>query len=203
MIPVLFSIIVVSFSGVMLPGPMFAAALAKGYYSPWIGARMAVGHAAVEIPIVLLIYYGFSRFFENEIVRLSLSLAGGLMILWLGVSLFRMRRSIVQKDKGLPYNAFIAGIILSVLNPFFILWWVTVGSALLMKFLDYSPQGLPLFIAVHWLCDLVWLSAIAIVAFKTRSLWSAHIQEGVFIACSLVLVGFGSWFIISGLQLVV
>ena len=56
MFAVLLSVIIVSFSGVMLPGPMFAVALAKSFKSPWTGAQMALGHAVVEVPLVLIIY---------------------------------------------------------------------------------------------------------------------------------------------------
>ena len=203
MLAVLFSVIVISFSGVMLPGPMFAVALAKSFKSPWTGAQMALGHAVVEVPIVLVIYYGFARFFQNNLVRFGLSLAGGAMIIWLGISLFRIRRDVDQKGRDLPYNAFVAGIFLSLLNPFFILWWVTIGSMLLMKFLDFAAGGLMLFMVVHWLCDLSWLSFVSVVGFKTRDVWGKRVHEGIFMACSLLLVGFGGWFLVSGIQLVV
>jgi hypothetical protein len=34
-------------------------------------------------------------------------------------------------------------------------------------------------------------------------LWAPAFQEAVFTGCSLLLVGFGGWFMISGLQAVV
>ncbi len=201
MIAILFSVILVSFSGVMLPGPMFAVALAKSFKSPWTGAQMSLGHAVVEVPIILVIYYGFARFFQDNYVRFGLSIAGGAMIVWLGISLFRVRRDVVQKGRDLPYNGFVAGVLLSLLNPFFILWWATIGSMLLMKFLDFAKQGLVLFIFVHWLVDLAWLSFVSVVSYRTRNLWGHRVLEAIFLACSLLLVGFGGWFVISGIQL--
>ena len=203
MLAALVSLILISFSGVMLPGPMFAVALAKSFKSPWTGVQMSLGHAVVEVPLILLIYCGFARFFENDYVRFGLSIAGGAMIVWLGVSLFRVRSEVAQKGRDLPYNAFVAGILLSMLNPFFILWWATIGSMLLMKFLDVSNQGLAIFIFVHWLVDLAWLSLISLISFKTRRLWGKRAHETVFAACSLLLVGFGGWFLVSGVQIVV
>ncbi len=201
MLAILLSVVVISFSGVMLPGPMFAVALAKSYKSPWTGAQMSLGHAVIEIPLVLLIYFGFARFFESTLVRFGLSIAGGAMIIWLGITLFRVRTKVAQTNRDLPYNAFVAGILLSLLNPLFILWWATIGSMLLMKFLDYSSRGLSLFIAVHWLCDLAWLSLVSVVGYKTRKLWGKRMQEGILTACSLVLMGFGGWFVVSGVRL--
>jgi len=203
MLPILLSVVVISFSGVMMPGPMFAVALAKSYKSPWAGTQMSLGHAVIEVPIILLIYFGFARFFENNMVQFGLSLLGGGMILWLGISMFRARAAVVQGSKDLPYSAFAAGILTTGLNPFFLLWWATIGSMLIMRFMDFGEIGLPVFIVVHWLCDLVWLSFVSVTVYKTRSLWGLRLQEWLFTACSLLLAGFGIWFMVSGIRAVV
>ena len=203
MLPILLSVIVISFSGVMMPGPMFAVTLAKSYKSPWAGAQISLGHAVIEVPLILLIYFGFARFFENSVFQLVLSILGGGMIIWLGIGIFRARAKVVREGKDLPYSAFTAGILTSALNPFFLLWWATIGSMLVMKFLDFGMTGLAVFIIVHWLCDLVWLSFVSNLVYRTHSLWGEKIQEWVFIASSLLLAGFGVWFIVSGIQMVV
>ena len=203
MLPILLSVVVISFSGVMMPGPVFAVTLAKSYKSPWAGLQIALGHAVIEVPLILLIYFGFSRFFENSIVQLALSIAGGVMIIWLGVSMFRARAEVVQRGKDLPYNAFVAGILTTGLNPFFLLWWATIGSMLIMRVLSFGVTGLVAFIVVHWSCDLVWLSFLSNLIYRTHSLTGRRLQEGVFIAASLLLIGFGSWFMVSGIQKVV
>ncbi len=201
--PILLSVVVISLSGVMMPGPMFAVALAKSYKSPWAGVQMSLGHAVIEVPLILLIYFGFARFFENNIVQVVLNLLGGVMVIWLGVGLFRARAAVVEKGKDLPYNAFVAGILMSALNPLFLLWWATIGGMLIMKFADYGAIGLSTFTVVHWLCDLVWLSFVSVLVYRTRALWGKTFQQGVFLTCGLLLVSFGVWFVVSGVRLVV
>lgn len=203
MLPILLSVVIISLSGVMMPGPMFAVTLAKSYKSPWAGAQIALGHAVIEVPLILLIYFGFAHFFQNTSVQLGLSIAGGGMIIWLGINMFRTRTEVTQKGKDLPYNAFVAGILTSGFNPFFLLWWATIGSMLVMKFLDFGVTGLTVLIIVHWLCDLAWLSFVSNIVYRTHSFWGRKLQEGIFIACSLLLVGFGIWYMVSGIQLVV
>ncbi|TET25969.1 MAG: lysine transporter LysE [Dehalococcoidia bacterium] len=203
MLPILLSVIVISLSGVMMPGPMFAVTLAKSYKSPLAGTMISLGHAVIEVPLILLIYFGFAQFFHNIFVQLALSIIGGGMIIWLGIGMFRARAEVVKGSKDLPYSAFTAGIITSGLNPFFLLWWATIGSLLVMRFLEFGTAGLIVFIVVHWLVDLLWLSLVSIVVYKTRSFWGRKFQEGIFIACSLLLVGFGGWFLVSGIGLVV
>ncbi len=200
MLPILLSVVVISLSGVMMPGPMTAVTLAKSYRSPWAGAWIALGHAVIEVPLILLIYFGFAQFFQNSVVQLGLSVVGGGMITWLGIAMFRARAKVVQQGKDLPYSAFVAGIITSGFNPFFLLWWATIGSMLVMRFLNFGTTGLIALIVVHWLCDLVWLSFVSNLVYRTHSLWGRKFQEGLFIGCSLLLIGFGGWFVVEGVQ---
>jgi threonine/homoserine/homoserine lactone efflux protein len=203
MLPILLSVAVISFSGVMMPGPMLAVTLAKSYRSPWTGTWLSIGHAVIEVPLILLIYFGFAQFFQITIVRLALSVAGSGMIIWMGVSMFRARGEVTRKGKDLPYNAFAAGILTSVFNPFFLIWWATIGSMLIMRILEFGTMGLVVFMLVHWLCDLAWLTLVSNVIYRTHAFWNQRVQEWLFIACSLLLVGFGIWFLVSGIRLVI
>jgi len=203
MLSYLLSVVVISLSGVMIPGPLFAVTVAKSYKSQSAGVQVAAGHALVEIPLILLIYFGLGSFFQHELVQLTLSLLGGVVLLCLGIGMFRTRARVVETGKDLPYNSVVAGVVTSILNPLFILWWATIGSMLIMKSLNFGTTGFALFIPIHWLCDLVWLSFVSVLVYRTHSLWARKFQEGLFITCSLLLSGFGVWFLISGFQLVV
>jgi len=203
LLPVILSVLVVSLSGVMMPGPMFAVTVAKSYRSPWAGSKISIGHAIIEVPLILLIYFGFARFFSNPILQIVLGLLGGAMLIWMAIGMFRSRKDVVDTGKDLKYGAITAGIVMSAINPFFLLWWATAGSMLVMKFLDYGTIGLPVFIFTHWICDFIWLTLVSFVIFRTKSLWGKRFQEVIFIACSLLLVGFGTWFIVSAVQQIV
>ena len=203
MLPILLSVAVISFSGVMMPGPMLAVTLAKSYRSPWTGTWLSIGHAVIEVPLILLIYFGFAQFFQVTFVRLTLSVAGSGMIIWMGVSMFRARSEVARKGKDLPYNAFTAGILTSVFNPFFLIWWATIGGMLIMRIIEFGTMGLIAFTLVHWLCDLAWLTLVSNVIYRTHAFWNQRVQEWLFIACSLLLIGFGIWFLVSGIILVI
>ena len=200
MLAALGTVVITSLSGVMMPGPMFAVTLAKSLKSPWAGVWVSLGHAVIEVPVILLVYFGLAQFFQKDIVQLVLGVLGGGMIAWMGVGLFRARRKLAREGKDTTYNAFVAGILMSGLNPFFLVWWVTVGSLLLMTFLDaVGTSGLILFIVVHWLCDLVWLSLVSFTVYRTHSFWGQRVQEWIFIVLSVVLFGFGGQFIVKGI----
>jgi threonine/homoserine/homoserine lactone efflux protein len=199
--PLITLVIGVSLSGVMLPGPMFAVVLAKSYRSPWAGTLMSLGHAVVEVPIILLIYFGLARFFQNQTLQALLALLGGAMILWMGISMFHDRMKVVKEGQDLPYSAFVAGIVMSALNPFFLLWWATAGSLLVLQFLDFGLRGLLILVTVHWLCDLVWLSFVSQFINRTHHFLGLRFQEWLFIATALFLAFFGLKYIVNGIQM--
>jgi threonine/homoserine/homoserine lactone efflux protein len=199
MLAALGTVIVTSLSGVMMPGPMFAVTIAKSMKSPWAGVLVAFGHAVIEVPLILLVYFGLANFFHNDILKLILSVVGGGMIVWMGYDMFRARQKLAREGKDTRYNAFTAGIAMSGLNAFFIVWWLTVGSLLIMQFVDaVGVWGIPLFILVHWLCDLVWLTFVSFTIYKTHKFWGEKVQEWVFIILSLALLYFGGQFIVKG-----
>ncbi len=201
MLPFLLSVVVISLSGVMMPGPMFAVTVAKSYKSQFAGMQIALGHAIVEIPLILLIYFGLARFFQEELAQIILYLVGAAALFWMGITMFKARARMIETSQGLAYNSVIAGVVTSAFNPFFLLWWVTIGSMLIMKSLSFGMLGFALFVPVHWLCDLVWFSLVSILVYRTQSFWGRKLQERLLIACSLLIIGFGGWFLTSGLQL--
>ena len=203
MLPFLASVAVISLSGVMMPGPVFAVTVAKSYKSQFAGVKIALGHALVEIPLILLIYFGFTRFFHEEPVQIVLYLMGGAVLVWLGIGMFRARGRVIEKGRDLPYSSVVAGVVTSALNPFFILWWAAIGSMLIMKSLSFGLTGFALLITVHLLCDFGWLSFVSVLVYRTQSFWKGKFQEGLFIACSWLLIGFGGWFLTSGIKLMV
>jgi len=187
----------------MMPGPAFAVTVAKSYKSQFAGIKIALGHALVEVPLMLAIYFGLARFFHQEPVQIGLYLGGGAVVVWMGIGMFRARSQVIDKGRDLPYNSVVAGIITSAVNPFFIVWWVAIGSMLIMKSLSFGLTGFALLITVHLLCDFGWLAFVSFLVYRTRSFWKGRLREGLFLACSWLLVGFGGWFLVSGIRLLV
>lgn len=187
----------ISLSGVMLPGPLTAATIAKGYQDKNAGILIALGHAVIEFPLMALVYFGFAHFLTSPETKRVVGLAGGLMLVFLGLMMLRAIRKAPGEAADLPYNSFVTGIIMTGGNPYFFLWWATIGVALIANAADFGIWGLLLFAVVHWSCDLVWEQFISMSVFKTRHLWTQKVQRKVFGVCALVLVGFGAWFCLS------
>jgi threonine/homoserine/homoserine lactone efflux protein len=187
----------ISLSGVMMPGPLTAATIAKGYRQQNAGIFIALGHAVIELPLMALIYFGFAQFFASPEVKKVIGLAGGLMLIVMGLMVLRSMKKNLGEAADLPYSPLVTGIMLTGANPYFFLWWATIGIALIITAAQFGIWGLIIFAVVHWSCDLVWESCVSVSVFRTKHLWTQKVQRIVFGICAAVLVGFGVWFCVS------
>lgn len=192
----LVSAVVISLSGVMAPGAVTAATIAQGTRSKNAGALIAIGHAIIEIPLIFLLILGFGVVLKSQKVQIAIGIAGGLFLLWMGAQIIRdIRKAEYSTADSYKTGPVLTGFILSVSNPYFLLWWATVGLNLALKAQSLGALALVLFAIVHWLCDLVWLHALAWASFKGSTLLSPHRQKIVFGICAVALVCFGLKFI--------
>jgi threonine/homoserine/homoserine lactone efflux protein len=193
------SVVFISLSGVMMPGPVFAVTIAKGYKSKAAGVLIALGHGAVEFPLILLLYFGLSWFFASTIVQKIIGFVGGAVMIYTGFQTFKTRKEAIAEASHSGHASFIAGLIATGANPYFFFWWATVGVALILQASTFGAVGLLAFAIVHWLCDLAWDTLVSVTVFKSRRFWNEKVFTIVFLFCFAVLVVFGLWFILSAL----
>lgn len=190
----------ISFTGVMLPGPMTAATIAKGYRNKNAGALIAVGHGIIELPLIAAIYFGLGHFIESTWVINAIYIAGGVVLFYLGFRMFRTAGNAPEDVGGLPSSSVVTGMVVTGTNAAFYIWWATIGAALLAGAARFGVIGVVLLTVVHWPCDLAWSEFLSLGTFKSRKWWTGKVQRIIFSICALVLLGFGAWFLISGLS---
>jgi threonine/homoserine/homoserine lactone efflux protein len=187
----------ISLTGVMLPGPMTAATIAKGYSDKHAGAWIAAGHAVIEIPLIAVIYFGFGHFISSPQVTKVIYLVGGLMLLYLGFRMFRATHEAPGAVSGLPASSLVTGIVVTGTNPAFYIWWATAGAVLVTGAAKFGLVGIILFTLVHLPCDFAWSEFLSVGTFESRRWWTQKIQRIVFSVCACILAGFGVWFCLS------
>ena len=139
----------ISLSGVLMPGPLFAITVKKAAKSKIAGALIAVGHGIVEFPLMFLIYYGLTQFVVPEIAQVAVGLVGGLLMVYMGVQTLRNRKKTQEKHLSSRQDSLVAGIWTTAANAGFILWWITIGTALIMNAKIFGLLGFSAFAATH------------------------------------------------------
>ncbi len=194
-------VILISLSGVMTPGPVFAAAVAKGYKDKMAGVKIALGHGLIEFPLMALIALvgiGASEFLENRYVGFAIGVVGGALLIILGTSMIRSRKDLaLESEKYMPHSAATAGALTTSANPYFFLWWATVGALLVFNAQWFGPLVVVVFAITHWSCDLAWYSFTSYTVYRTKHLWTPMVHQVVFGACGLLMVVFGVYFILG------
>lgn len=192
----LFKVIIVSLSGVMAPGPVTAAAIAKGQRQRFAGSLIAVGHGIVEFPLMILIILGMDELLKSAKTQIVIGLAGGAFLLFMAIQMLRdIRKTDYTPEKSYKTGPVLTGILLSVGNPYFLLWWASVGLALATEATQLGIWAFAMFAVIHWLCDLVWLQVLSWASFKGSALLGPRSQRIVLLVCSLALLFFGLYFI--------
>ena len=195
-------VIGISASGVMMPGPVTAVVISKGAQSKWAGLMVAIGHAIIELPLIAIIYFGSSAFLRSNSVQIGLGLAGGLLLIWLSVGVFKAKPVAVDvKYEGTHKNAIMAGMATTTASPYFFLWWATVGVTIVAGAKAFGGGWVVLTGGIHWLFDAAWLLFISCFVFFLRRFLTPGVQRGISVVCGLTLVGFGVYFIYRAIEL--
>ncbi len=193
----LFTAVIISLSGVMAPGPITAITIGKGSKSPSAGALIAIGHGIVEFPLMVAIFYGLGYLLNSFYVKTVIGLVGGLFLLIMAFSMFRSIGPVEVNPNKENRSPVIDGIALSLVNPYFLIWWATVGAALILSAVKFGRIGLITFASVHWLCDFFWYYFLSVLAFKGGQFFGKKFQKIVFVTCGVMLLFFGGKFILS------
>jgi threonine/homoserine/homoserine lactone efflux protein len=164
----LLSAILISLSGVMSPGPLFAITIAKASKEKTAGILISLGHGAVEFPLIFLIYFGFAWVFTSDFTQKAIGLVGGALMIYLGFRMLKTRRETDEKSSYLKYGSIASGIFATAGNPYFLLWWATIGAFLVMNAALFGFMGFLIFAIIHWSCDLVWNTFVSLTVFKSR-----------------------------------
>ena len=182
----------------MLPGPLFAVTMKRATERKTAGLLIALGHGVVEIPLIFLIYFWLSQFVIPDFVSITIGLVGGFLMIYIGMSAFR-NKDINIEYKNSRNDSFLSGIWTTATNAGFILWWLTIGTTLVLNAKIFGIVGFSIFTMVHWLCDFIWYSIIAVLIFKSRIFWNKKMRNAILFFCLVIFVGFGTWFFVSAI----
>ena len=215
MSPIEFSlqVILVSISGVLSPGPLFFINILYGSrYGSFVGLKIASGHAIVELPLIIALSYGLYSFSYtlnlSDVIFKFIGLIGGIFLL-----LFSILQIIsILKDKSTNSqaitnpkfnikNSILAGFIFTILNPFFLVWWLTIGSKLISdSIINFGiVEGISIIFLSHIWMDYFWLWFTSFMINKGKSIIKEKVYRIFVFAISVILGIYGFYLLFMSL----
>lgn len=206
-------VVFLSASGVLSPGPLFFANLIYGSRQGFRGGiKMASDHTIVELPIILMLSFGLFHFSVTSVAHnatlKSIGLLGGITIVVF--SMLQIRSVVIREKNRSPDNLIdgtkyslsnkpiLNGMIFSLLNPFFIVWWFTVGLKIIsdsISIFGIVLGGLAVFIFHIWM-DYVWLGGTSFLVQKGVSILDVRFYNIFLLGLSVLLVIFGLYWMV-------
>ncbi|PLX41272.1 MAG: lysine transporter LysE [Deltaproteobacteria bacterium] len=199
-----FSSFILAFSGAMMPGPMLAVTIRESARRGFIAGPLVVaGHAFLELALVTGLYLGLAALFEERIFLGFIGVIGGAALLKMAWGMFHELPSLTldfSAKVGKGANPFVSGIVTSVTNPYFTLWWATAGLSAITLTSRGGIAAPGVFYAGHITGDLVWYSVISgLVHFGRKFLTDRRYRILVGLMATLLVI-FSLLFIVNGVS---
>lgn len=210
----------VALTGAMSPGPLLTYTIIQSAktsrYGYLMGLWIIIGHAAIEMAIIIFLLFGFSFMLKNTAVVRIIGISGGLILLLFGASIIRdifngnistpflnpqnesHKNPELFKNKGLE-NPIVGGAMVSMSNPYWWVWWATIGFAFMVQFnISFSswPRILSFFLG-HEAGDLMWYLLVSILAFFGLRRMNRKVYYAILMLCAIFMILLGIYLGIS------
>ena len=142
-------------------------------------------------------------------MQAALQIVGGLMLVWTAVAMIVAvaRRTVSLDwdagDRGARARTVWMGIVSSLANPYWTIWWATIGLSLLTKAYALGLAGLVAFYIGHILGDLTWYSLVSGALAAGRRFITPGVYRVMLVVAAAFLLCLAGWFLVSGLREVV
>jgi len=208
---------VLALSGALQPGPMFFATIAgvrrRGF---WFGPLAILGHALVELPVVVFLVLEVSAVLTNDYVLAGIGGVGTVALTWMAAGLVRQglrpppetpgqpgpvappacravesggeKAGAVRPGRALAIEAAGTGILTSILNPYWYLWWVTQPTLLLASAVAQGWPGVGAFFVGHISADLAWFVVMSYGISRGRNFLRGRVYQALLIGCAAMLL---------------
>ena len=195
-------------SGACMPGPLLTVTVAETTRrGPWAGPLLVAGHALLEVLVVLLVVLGFGSLLSNRYVFVTIAFIGAALLVGMSYGMLRslpqLSLKVDESDRQRSMHPLLSGALVSVANPYFTLWWATIGLTYLLIAGKVGMAGVIVFYVFHILADLAWYAFISISVHFGRSLFSDRSYRVLVAGCAVFLAGFACYFVYAGLNRVI
>lgn len=194
---------IVGLSGAMVPGPMLTVtisdSLKKGFTA---GPKIVFGHIITEFSLIILIFAGLDWLIGSNTAIFIIGAIGGIIMVFMGFQMTRSSNSIedlhTTGETSNDYGPILNGILTSISNPYFFIWWATIGWAFMLKGIELAGiLGVMGFLVGHWFSDLGWFSTVSFFTTKGSNIMNDNHYKIIMNVSGFFLMALGVYFVIS------
>ncbi|HUH65837.1 MAG TPA: LysE family transporter [Syntrophales bacterium] len=198
---------IIAFSGAMMPGPLLTATISESSQrGVSAGPLLIVGHAILEVILLVALMLGLAPFLQRNDVFATVAIAGGIILLWLAFEMFRSLPGLtmsVSRGTTRSGSLVMSGAILSIANPYWIVWWATIGFGYVIYSSKLGISGLVFFFTGHILADFIWYGTVSLAVGKGSHLFTDGFYRWVVGTCAVVLLLFACYFFYAGVEKII
>ncbi|GAB4242822.1 MAG: LysE family transporter [Thermoleophilia bacterium] len=217
--------LVVGYSGALMPGPLLTMVVAE---SARDGARVGplaiAGHALLELLLLGGLAFGLTQALSEPAVSGAIGAVGGIVMFWMAVGMLKEARRGSASVFSIPAGEqtasrgsaksgsagraswrrhLLQGAVLSFSNPYWSLWWATIGAAYVVSAAAFGIWGVGAFFAGHILADFTWYGAVSAAVAYGRRLFSPAFHRGLVAVCGVFLMALAAYFVQWGFRLLI
>jgi threonine/homoserine/homoserine lactone efflux protein len=195
---------VIALSGALMPGPLLTLTISESTRRGAVaGPLMILGHGILELALVFALLAGLAPVLNRDDVFIVIALVGGCILMWMAFSMFKnlpgLRLDLDVHDKP-EHNLVLAGIVFSLANPYWTIWWASIGLGYIMQSVKFGILGVASFFAGHILADLAWYAMVSFGVAKGKKYFSDTAYRRLIGGCASFLLIFSCYFFWSGIQ---
>lgn len=204
LITIFCSSFLIALSGALMPGPLLTVTVSESTRRGAItGPLVIFGHGILELSLIAALLLGMAPLLQRNDVFIFISLVGGSILLWMAFSMFKSLPGLrldMEQDSEKSKNLVITGIVFSLANPFWIIWWASIGLGYILHSVKFGVIGIAAFFSGHILADLAWYTLISFGVAKGRRFFSDVFYRRLMGCCASFLVIFSCYFFYSGIE---
>jgi threonine/homoserine/homoserine lactone efflux protein len=187
---------VIGLTGALAPGPTLVATVNASIAGDWTsGLKVSLGHMIVELFLVILILFGLAAValpYTSAIAGI-----GGMALVGFGaLTIQGSRKATLRNPPAQPVaNPILAGLVTSAANPYFWIWWLSIGSAMVIAGLQGGLVLAGAFMTGHWTADTLWFTLVSTGVSRGRTIVSDTTYQKIIALCGIFLVLFGAYYL--------
>ncbi|MFA5348165.1 MAG: LysE family transporter [Methanoregula sp.] len=187
---------VIGLTGALAPGPTLVATINASINGDWMtGLKVSLGHAIVELFIVILILLGLATV-ALPYTSVIAGIGGIALVVFGALTIAGSRQATMTTSPIQPVaNPYLAGLVTSAANPYFWIWWLSIGSAMVIAGLEGGLILAVAFMIGHWTADSVWYTLVSSGVSQGRTFLSDTAYRKIMIFCGIFLILFGIYYI--------